>query len=174
MANTDVVIYFKGIIWSLLLSLKNDEILFRGFLNLISNSSISNDKILTSWITVSSFLNELFLSLLKKLFCFNLSSSLVFALDKILVLFNLVILLVVNDWIFLFSTLPWSLEVRLLAIADNEVGEINCAFKEDLALKGWVLDKMLLTWWPLKIVLEDVIETLPTMLDELIILVGFL
>ena len=102
-------------------------------------------------------------------------------------LFDIVIFLVVNDWIlvdkllvlfilaiFLFSALPWSLEVRWLAIADSEVGEIKCAFEEDLALKGWFLDKILLTWWPWKFALEDAIETLPTMSDELIILVDFL
>ena len=87
----------KEMIQSSVLSLKNDEGLFKGFLNLITNSSISDDKVSTSWIIASNFLNELCLFLLKKLFCFNLSSCLVFVLDKLLVLFDLVIFLVVNN-----------------------------------------------------------------------------
>ena len=37
-----------------------------------------------------------------------------------------------------------------------------------------VLDKILLTQWPWKFVLEDAIETIPTILDWFIILVDFL
>ena len=117
-------------------------------MNLKSKSSILDNNISTSWITVSSFLNELWLSLLKKLFCLKLSKFLVFALDKLLVLLDLVIFLVDGDWflldkllvlftivIFLFSELLWKSEVGWLAISGSEIDEIKCAFEEDLALK---------------------------------------
>ena len=45
--------------------------------------------------------------------------------------------------------------------------------KEDLALKVWFLDKILLTWLSWKFELEDSIETPPTMSDGLIILIDF-
>ena len=72
-------------------------------------------------------MKEICLYLLKKLFCFKLIKFLVFALDKLLVLFTPVI--------FLFFALPWRLKVGWLTIVDGEIDEIKCAFKVDLSLK---------------------------------------
>ena len=51
-----LVVCLEEMKWSLLSLLNNNEGLFKGFLNLISYSSILNDKVVTSWIMTSSFL----------------------------------------------------------------------------------------------------------------------